>query len=134
MVSNHYSAFHWRRKFKSSTFSSMRVDSTGDHAADELVLVILSMDICLYSGIKSYIAKTLTRFLMPRKGSCLVMLRGNHDNWVLSQAAGLLDSAKETKSKVSNSAITDEFSNKGILLDGREIAVKKLSDTLTQGI
>ena len=27
-----------------------RVDSTGDHAADELVLVILSMDICLYSG------------------------------------------------------------------------------------
>ena len=26
------------------------VDSTGDHAADELVLVILSKDICLYSG------------------------------------------------------------------------------------
>ncbi|KAK9205711.1 hypothetical protein WN943_015980 [Citrus x changshan-huyou] len=73
---------------------------------------------------------------MPWKGSCLVMLRGNHDNWVLSQAAaqeddkkkqnemgllaitcpttaaGLLDSAKETKSKVSNSAVTDEFSDK----------------------
>ena len=27
-----------------------RVDSTGDHAADELVLVILSKDICLDSG------------------------------------------------------------------------------------
>ncbi|KAL5774874.1 hypothetical protein ACOSP7_012431 [Xanthoceras sorbifolium] len=89
------------------------------------------------------------------------------DNWILSQAAGSVDSVQESRSQLNNNAAAGDFSGnaptlvlysfadieaatnkfsmeyklgeggygpvyKGVLHDGQEVAVKKLSKTSTQ--